>query len=70
LYDYASPKLQSKILKAKSTKDSRTMVLRFADLMQKCLTLDPSRRIAVKMALQHEFFKSSSSLSSSQTEES
>jgi serine/threonine-protein kinase PRP4 len=69
LYDYSSPKLQLKILKAKSTKDSRTMVLRFADLMQKCLTLDPSRRIAVKMALQHEFFKSMSSLSS-QTEES
>ena len=27
------------------------------DLLQKCLTLDPSRRIAVKMALQHDFFK-------------
>jgi serine/threonine-protein kinase PRP4 len=52
-----SPSLQSKLLKAKSAKDSRTMVLQFSDLLQKCLTLDPTRRIAVKMALQHDFFK-------------
>jgi serine/threonine-protein kinase PRP4 len=52
-----SPSLQSKLLKAKSAKDSRTMVLQFSDLLQKCLTLDPTRRIAVKIALQHEFFK-------------
>jgi serine/threonine-protein kinase PRP4 len=52
-----TPTLQSKLLKAKSAKDSRTLVLQFSDLLQKCLTLDPTRRIAVKMALQHDFFK-------------
>ena len=52
-----SPTLQSKLLKAKSAKDSRTLVLQFSDLLQKCLTLDPAKRIAVKVALQHEFFK-------------
>jgi serine/threonine-protein kinase PRP4 len=52
-----SPALQSKLLKAKSAKDSRIMVLQFSDLLQKCLTLDPTRRIAVKAALQHDFFK-------------
>ena len=48
--------LQSKLLKAKSAKDSRVLVLGFADLLQKCLTLDPTRRIPVKVALQHDFF--------------
>lgn len=52
-----SKTLQSKLLKAKSAKDSRTLLLQFSDLLQKCLTLDPTRRIAVKVALQHEFFK-------------
>jgi serine/threonine protein kinase len=52
-----SPTLQSKLLKAKSAKDSRTLVLKFSDLLHKCMTLDPTRRIAVKVALQHDFFK-------------
>ena len=52
-----TPTLQSKLLKAKSSKDSRTLVLQFSDLLQKCLVLDPTRRVAVKMALQHQFFK-------------
>ena len=45
-----------KLLKAKSIKDSRTVVLQFSDLISKCLTLDPTRRIALKDALQHNFF--------------
>ena len=49
--------LQTKLLKAKSGKDSRTMVLHFADLLQKCLTMDPSKRIDCKTALKHDFFK-------------
>ena len=52
-----TPTLQAKLLKAKSAKDSRSMVLQFADLLQKCLTMDPSKRIDCKMALQHDFFK-------------
>ena len=53
--------LQSKLLKAKSAKDSRVLVLGFSDLLQKCLTLDPTRRIAVKVALQHDFFRDKNS---------
>jgi serine/threonine-protein kinase PRP4 len=52
-----TPCLQSKILKAKSAKDGRSLVLRFSDLLQKCLTLDPTRRISVKEAGRHDFFK-------------
>jgi serine/threonine-protein kinase PRP4 len=53
---FPSIPLSKKILKAKSAKDSRTQVLRFSDLLQKCLALDPSRRISLKDALQHDFF--------------
>lgn len=49
--------LQTKLLKAKSATDSRHMVIQFADLLQKCLTMDPLKRIDYKAALQHEFFK-------------
>eukprot|EP00536_Pseudo-nitzschia_multiseries_P003547 jgi/Psemu1/252733/estExt_Genewise1Plus.C_560010 len=52
------PALQSKLLKAKSSKDSRTEVLRFADLLTRCLVLDPSKRIGVRPALEHDFFRS------------
>jgi len=51
------PTLQSKLLKAKSPKDSRADVLRFADLLTKCLVLDPSRRTSVQAALKHDFFR-------------
>jgi serine/threonine protein kinase len=49
--------LHAKLLKAKSAKDSRSMVLQFSDLLMKCLALDPSRRIAFKDALHHPFFQ-------------
>lgn len=58
--------LQTKLLKAKSPKDSRTMVLQFADLLQKCLTMDPTKRIDCKTALQHEFFKEKADKTQSQ----
>jgi serine/threonine-protein kinase PRP4 len=53
---FPSTPLAKKLLKAKSAKDSRVLVLRFSDLLQKCLTLDPSRRISLRDSLQHEFF--------------
>jgi serine/threonine-protein kinase PRP4 len=49
--------LNQQLLKAKSAKDTRALVNRFSDLLQKCLALDPTRRIPVKDALQHEFFR-------------
>eukprot|EP00980_Cylindrotheca_fusiformis_P026137 scaffold15472_cov117-Cylindrotheca_fusiformis.AAC.1 len=52
-----TPCLQSKILKAKSAKDSRSLILRFSDLLKRCLTLDPTRRVSVKEAGRHDFFK-------------
>jgi serine/threonine protein kinase len=51
------PTLQSKLLKAGSLKDPRPQVLKFSDLLGKCLIPDPSKRITVKAALQHDFFK-------------
>jgi serine/threonine protein kinase len=48
--------LHTKLMKAKSTKDTRKMVQQFTDLLNKCLALDPTRRIALKDALRDEFF--------------
>lgn len=53
---FPSTPLSRKLIKAKSAKDSRTMIVRFSDLLQKCLALDPSRRISLKDALDHDFF--------------
>lgn len=53
---FPSTPLSKKLLKARSAKDSRTLVLLFKDLLQKCLTVDPSRRVSLKDALQHDFF--------------
>lgn len=52
-----TPSLQSRIVRAKSAQDSRTSVLRFADILKKCMALDPSRRISVKDAMHHDVFK-------------
>jgi serine/threonine-protein kinase PRP4 len=51
-----SATLQSKLLRAKSPKDTRTEILLFADLLTKCLLLDPSKRVSVRAALKHGFF--------------
>lgn len=48
--------LPQKLNKAKSAKDARKMVQQFSDLLGKCLALDPTRRIALKEALRHDFF--------------
>ena len=53
---FATPTLKGKLLRAKSPKDTRHQVLLFADLLTKCLVLDPSKRISIKAALKHEFF--------------
>ena len=45
-------------LRARSTNDDRGDVLRFADLMERCLALDPGKRIGVKEARTHDFFAS------------
>ena len=50
------PTLQSKLLKAKSPKDTRTEILSFCDLLKSCLVLDPSKRSSVREALKHKFF--------------
>lgn len=57
LVDNFKPNLQSRLMKARSPKDTRTQVLRFADLLAKCLVLDPYKRISVKTALKHGFFR-------------
>lgn len=50
------PNLQSKLIKAKSPKDTRLQVVLFSDLLTKCMVLDPSKRISVRAALKHDFF--------------
>lgn len=65
-FPLATP-LHNKLLKARAAKDSRVLVMQFSDLLQKCLTLDPNRRMDLRDALRHEFFKSPSSASSTGT---
>lgn len=55
-FPLATP-LNQQLLKAKSAKDTRVLVNRFSDLLQKCLALDPARRAPLEDALQHEFFR-------------
>lgn len=43
------------LLKAKSTSDDRGIVLKFSDLLGRCLALDPNRRISIHDALTHDF---------------
>ena len=57
LQDFPTKPLQSILLKAKSVSDSRVLVLKFADLLRGCLTLDPSRRMNLRDAMHHEFFQ-------------
>ncbi|OEU11186.1 kinase-like protein [Fragilariopsis cylindrus CCMP1102] len=59
--NFNKPSLQSRLLKARSPKDKRIHVMKFADLLSKCLVLDPSKRISVKSALKHDFFTTPSS---------
>lgn len=60
LQDYPTRPLQSLLLKAKAASDSRIRVLQFADLLRKCLALDPYKRVDLKQAMHHEFFNKTS----------
>ena len=44
-------------LKSMSKSDERIELIKFADLLVRCLALDPARRITVEEALQHRFLK-------------
>jgi len=59
---FKSNALQSKLLKARSPKDSRKQVLLFSDLLSKCLSMDPNKRITCKEALRHDFFATNTTL--------
>lgn len=51
-----SKQIQHLMLKSRSASDGRGDVLKFADFLSKCLTLDPSKRISLDVVLNHEFF--------------
>lgn len=49
-------RLRQTIQKARSASDSRRSARQFTELLQKCLIMDPDKRINCKHALRHEFF--------------
>jgi serine/threonine-protein kinase PRP4 len=49
--------LKQALLQGNSGSDSREAVIQLADLLEKCLLLDPRRRMTVTDALQHPFLK-------------
>lgn len=49
--------LGSALLAAKSSTDDRKLVLELRNLLEKMFTLDPSKRITPKEALNHPFVK-------------
>mmetsp|Transcript_20162 Transcript_20162/g.29924 ORF Transcript_20162/g.29924 Transcript_20162/m.29924 type:complete len:560 (-) Transcript_20162:1000-2679(-) len=57
---FPNPKktLSRALLGAKSAKDARHYVQQFCDLLMKCLSLDATKRISVRNAMHHAFFKS------------
>ncbi len=54
-----SKSIRSVLLAGHSGGDSRDMLSSFADLLEKCLVLDPRRRVHVSDVLTHAFIKSS-----------
>lgn len=54
----ADARLAQKLLLSSKggTSSERAEVLKFADLLNRCLALDPARRLLVRDALRHEFF--------------
>lgn len=58
LVDIAAPaiNLSTTLLSAKAGSDDRRLVVQLADLLDKSLSLDPSKRIGVLDALRHPFF--------------
>lgn len=50
--------LSTILLSSKAGADDRNLVSKLTDLMEKCLILDPSKRIKVVEALKHPLFQS------------
>lgn len=67
LVDVNSPvkDLTSILLSSKAGADDRNLVNKLSDLLEKCLILDPAKRIKVSDALKHPFLHSTHSQSSS-----
>ena len=61
LVDFTSPTkdLSTILLSSKAGADDRSLVAKLTDLLEKCLALDPSKRIKVAEALKHPLFQSS-----------
>jgi serine/threonine-protein kinase PRP4 len=55
-----SKQITQVLLKSRSASDSRGDVIKFADFLSKCLTLDPLKRISLETIMDHDFFKSKS----------
>jgi serine/threonine-protein kinase PRP4 len=66
IFPNATP-LSQRILKSQSATDPKKLVRQFCQLLLQCLALDPTRRISLKQALQHEFFQSPSATSTQTT---
>lgn len=61
LVDITTPvkDLSTVLLSSKAGADDRMLVNKLTDLLEKCLILDPSKRLKVSDALKHPFFQSS-----------
>jgi serine/threonine-protein kinase PRP4 len=66
VFPNATP-LTQRILKSQSATDTKKLVRQFCQLLLQCLALDPTRRISLKEALQHEFFQSPSATTNTST---
>lgn len=53
-----SKDLSSILLSSKAGADDRSLVAKLTDLLEKCLTIDPAKRIKVSEALKHSLFHS------------
>lgn len=53
-----SKDLSTILLSSKAGADDRSLVSKLTDLLEKCLLLDPSKRIKVPDALKHSLFHS------------
>ena len=53
-----SKQISQVILKSRSGSDNRTEVMKFADFLSRCLTLDPAKRISIDDSLSHDLFGS------------
>ncbi len=53
----ASKQISQIILKSRSGSDNRGEVVKFAGFLNRCLALDPGKRISMDEALKHEFLK-------------